>query len=76
MGKSYTSMRGKDVDMERMSLRFEKTPAVGNMKVNARGDQLGEGGKVVKTKEQILQDFYAENPNALREEVGTRANKK
>jgi hypothetical protein len=75
MGKSHTSMRGKEVDMERMSLRFEKTPAVGNMKVNARGDQLGEGGKVVKTREQVLQDFYADNPNALREEVGTRANK-
>jgi len=75
MGKSYTSMRGKEVDMERMSLRFEKTPAVGNMKVNARGDQLGEGGKVIKTREQVLQDFYAENPNALREEVGSRANK-
>jgi hypothetical protein len=68
-------MRGKEVDMERMSLRFEKTPAVGNMKVNARGDQLGEGGKVIKTREQVLQDFYAENPNALREEVGSRANK-
>lgn len=76
MGKSYTSMRGKQVDMERMSLRFEKTPAVGNMKVNARGDQLGEGGKVVKTKEQLLQEFYAENPNALREETDTSTDKK
>ena len=76
MGKTHMSMRGKEVDMERMGLRFEKTPAVGNMRVNARGDQLGEGGKIVKTREQVLQEFYAENPNAPREEVAARANKK
>jgi len=76
MGKTYMSMRGKEVDMEKMGLRFEKTPAVGNMKVNARGDELGEGGKIVRTREQVLQDYYAQNPNALREEVATRGNKK
>ncbi len=76
MGRTYTSMRGKTVDMEKMSLRFEKTPAVGNMKVNARGDEIGEGGKIVRTREQVLADYYANNPNALQEEVATRANKK
>jgi len=25
MGRTYTSMRGKEVDMEKMSMRFEKT---------------------------------------------------
>lgn len=76
MGKVYTSMRGKEVDMEKMSMRFEKTPAVGNMKVNARGDEIGEGGKVVRTREQVLADYYSQNPNALREEVSARSNKK
>ncbi len=76
MGRTYTSMRGKEVDMEKMSLIFEKTPAVGNMKVNARGDEIGEGGKIVRTREQVLADYYAQNPNALREEVSTRSNKK
>lgn len=76
MGRTYTSMRGKEIDMEKMGLRFEKTPAVGNMKVNARGDEIGPGGKIVRTREQILADYYAQNPNALREEVSTRGNKK
>lgn len=76
MGRIYTSVRGKEIDMEKLSLRHEKTPAVGNMKVNARGDELGEGGKVIRTREQVLADYYAQNPNALREEVSTRANKK
>ena len=64
------------IDMEKMSLRFEKTPAVGNMKVNARGDEIGEGGRVVRTREQVLADYYAQNPNALHEEVAARGNKK
>jgi hypothetical protein len=58
MGKVYTSMRGKEIDMEKMSLKHELTPAVGNMRVNARGDLLGPGGQIVKTKEQIMDDYY------------------
>ena len=34
MGRTYTSVRGKEIDMEKLSLRNEKTPAVGNMRVN------------------------------------------
>ena len=69
MGKVYTSIRGKEIDMEKLSLRHETTPAVGNLKVNARGDELGPGGKIVRTREQILQDYYKNNPNAVKEEV-------
>jgi hypothetical protein len=54
-------MRGKEVDMEKLNLKNETIPAVGNMRVNARGDELGPGGKVVRTKEQILQDYYNQN---------------
>lgn len=58
MGKVYTSMRGKEIDMEKMALKHELTPAVGNMRVNARGDLLGPGGQIIKTKEQIMDDYY------------------
>ena len=60
MGKTYTSMQGKTIDMEKLALKNELTPAVGNMKVNARGDELGEGGKIIRTREQVLADYYAE----------------
>jgi len=60
MGKIYTTMQGKEIDMERLGLKHEHTPAVGNMKVNARGDEIGPGGKIVRTREQILADQYAE----------------
>ena len=64
---TFTSMRGEQVDMEKLNLRHETIPAVGNAKYNARGDEIGAGGKIVRTKEQILQDYYAKNPNANQE---------
>lgn len=73
MGKLHTSLQGKQVDMEKLSLKFETTPAVGNVKVNARGDELGEGGRIVKTREQILAEYYEKNPRAIKDEfVQTR----
>ena len=61
MGKTYTSMRGREIDMEKLALQNELTPAVGNIRVNARGDLLGPGGQIVKTKEQILEEYYKNN---------------
>lgn len=75
MGKVYTSVRGKEIDMERLSIKNETEIAVGNAKLNARGDELGPGGKIVRTREQILQDYYNNNPRSVQEEVSTR-NKK
>lgn len=76
MGKLYTTMRGKQVDMEQLNLKHETIPAVGNMKVNARGDQLGRGGKILKTREQILADYYKNNPRIIKEETIDRTSKK
>jgi hypothetical protein len=44
--------------------------------MNARGDIIGTGGKVVKTREEILQDYYKNNPRAIKEELGSRGNKR
>lgn len=65
MGRVYKSLRGKEVDIEKLALRNEKTPAIGNMKVNARGDQLGPGGEIIKTREEILADYYKNNSRDL-----------
>ena len=72
MGKVYTSIRGKEIDMEKLSLKHETEPAVGNAKLNARGDLLGTGGKIVKTREQIMQEYYKKNPRAMKDEMPTR----
>jgi hypothetical protein len=54
MATNHRTARGVPVDMDRIRLANEQTIAVGNMKVNARGDQLGPGGKVIKTRQQIM----------------------
>lgn len=55
-------MRGKVVDMELLQQRNELTPAVGNARVNARGDELGPGGKIIRKKEQTVKDYYKTEP--------------
>ena len=57
--KTYRTANGKQVDIETLSLQNETIIAVGNMSVNARGDQLGEGGKIVRTREEVMKEHYA-----------------
>jgi len=61
MSKTFRSARGKLIDMDMLKLANENTIAVGNMKVNARGDQLGKGGKVIKTRAQVMAEYHKLN---------------
>jgi len=63
--KTYTSMRGKNIDLDLLRKRNELTPAVGNARVNARGDELGPGGKIVRSRENVVKDYYQNNPSAV-----------
>lgn len=60
----YRTMQGKEIDLEKLMRKNELMPAIGNMKVNARGDELGPGGKIVRKKEDIINDYYENNPKA------------
>ena len=62
MGKIYRTAQGRSLDMETIRLQNEFVPALGNMRVNARGDQLGPGGKIVKTREQVMDEYYKTRP--------------
>jgi hypothetical protein len=57
----YTTANGKRINIDAIVAQNESTIAVGNMKVNARGDQLGPGGKVEITRDKIMQDHYKLN---------------
>ena len=59
--KQYKSMQGKAIDMDLLRQRNELTPAVGNVRVNARGDELGPGGKIIKKREEVLGQYYKNN---------------
>lgn len=58
MNKIYRSALGKHIDIEKLRLANEDTIAVGNMKVNARGDELGFGGEVIKSRNEVMRDYY------------------
>lgn len=62
MGNVYKSARGKMVDMDKIKLANENTVAVGNMKVNARGDLIGAGGEVAQGRNAIMDQVYAVDP--------------
>lgn len=49
-------MQGKEVDMHKLIMQNEMTVAVGNVKVNARGDELGPGGKIIRKREDVLRE--------------------
>ena len=61
MSKTHRTARGDAVDMDMIRLANESTIAIGNMKTNARGDQLGPGGKVVKSRAQVMQEYHRLN---------------
>ena len=56
--KVYKSANGKTVDMDLLRQKNELTTAVGNARVNARGDELGPGGKVVRKREDLMREYY------------------
>jgi hypothetical protein len=55
----YRSARGKMIDMDKIKIAQETTIAVGNMKVNARGDKITASGSVVAGRNQIMDKIYA-----------------
>ena len=56
--KMYRTMQGRMVDIDQLRAANESVQAVGNMKVNARGDVLGVRGQVITPKSQVMQKYY------------------
>ena len=53
----HTTYRGTTLDMDSIRRENEKVTAIGNMKVNARGDQI-KGGMITKTADQIARENH------------------
>jgi hypothetical protein len=60
--KIYKSMQGKTIDIDQLRQRHETTLAVGNARVNARGDEIGPGGKIIRKREDIMSEYYTGRP--------------
>jgi hypothetical protein len=59
----YRSANGREVDMEKLRNQNELTLAVGNAIVNARGDELGPGGKIIRKREDVVSEYFTGKPN-------------
>jgi hypothetical protein len=62
--QTYRTMQGREIDFDKLRNRNETVLAVGNARVNARGDEIGPGGKIIKKREDVVAEYYEDNPNA------------
>lgn len=60
--KIYRTMQGKEIDLDKLRKKNELTLAVSNVKVNARGDELGPGGKIIRKREELVNEYYTGRP--------------
>lgn len=49
----YKTAKGKEIDMSRLTSQHETTVAVSNVKINARGDELGPGGQIIRKQPDV-----------------------
>lgn len=54
----YKTAQGKVLDMGKLMIQNEQVRAVGNMKVNARGDHVDDDNKIIKTKKEQVSAQY------------------
>lgn len=55
----YRTAQGKTLDMAALISRNERVRAVGNMKVNARGDTIDSQGRIIQPVTQKVTDAYS-----------------
>lgn len=66
------SNRGQSIDMEALIAANKESPAVGNMKVNARGDVMGPGGEITQANEDRVRAYYQDNPSSSTSQVSIK----
>ena len=54
----YRSANGKNIDMGALRLQNEKVRAVGNMRVNARGDEINDNNQVIRKRNEQVSAQY------------------
>lgn len=57
--KNYRTALGRNIDMAALAAKNERTRAVGNMKVNARGDTIDSTGKIITPVTEKVNKSYS-----------------
>lgn len=64
--KTYRTMQGKEIDLDQLRVKNETTPAVGNIRVNARGDELGPGGTIIPKQVDPALEYNTSKPDSVK----------
>lgn len=56
--KIYRTALGQELNIEQMRILGETAVTVGNMPVNARGDEILPNGEIIKPRNQIMRERY------------------
>ncbi len=59
------SIKGHVIDMAALMANNASTVALGNANMNARGDLVDRHGRVLKSREVVVQEYYNHNPKAV-----------
>lgn len=71
MARNYRTAQGKVLDMAALAAKNERTRAVGNMKVNARGDSIDAQGKIIVPVTQKVGERYQKTVGNKSAQVNT-----
>jgi hypothetical protein len=69
-GNTYRTANGKQLDMRALALKNENVRAVGNMKVNARGDIINDANRIIKSKAAQVNRQYRQEVQMRRGKEG------
>lgn len=64
MRKQHVSHRGRVLDFDHMIREQGDRIATGNANLNARGDRIGPKGEIVKTAEELRQEYFRNQARA------------
>jgi len=67
----YRTANGKNINLDAIIAQNEESIAIGNMKVNARGDELGPGGRIERTRDRVMADYYKLNTPVASDNIPT-----
>ena len=61
----HRSMKGKIIDMDRLRNVNSGVRALGNANLNARGDKLDQKGRIVRKREDIVNEYYSKKQQGI-----------
>lgn len=66
-----TSLQGQKINFDQFVAYNDKTKAVGNMRVNARGDIIDASGNILKTRTEIMKQKFIGSTNVSHRKTRT-----